>query len=166
MTRECSCTRTTKVVESGETVQTWYEPRTALVTTETPTTTWHQHVPPGDAPWVYGPVRSSRGTEIGTPLAGWAAYRATKRHEYVRRVESTRSALVPIDQVVVATEGDECAVIVGDDVVDVEGGSLVAVHLHATETALVRTGVADARLVRFRSVSEPSANDGSFINGT
>lgn len=136
----------TSVQEDGEEIRTWYEPRTALVTTTRKAGTHHEHIASDGTPWVYGPVHTAHDETIGTPLAALATRRAAQHHPRLLRVGASGSQLVPVDQLVVGT-----TVILGDDALDVGDEGVRSIHLHATDTTLSRAGSPDDAIVRFRT---------------
>jgi len=115
---------------------TWYEPRAGLVTTERGTVVTHKRVP-SDERWVYGPVRAPGGEPVGTPLAAWVTYRAAAHATRLRVVDPGGSELVPVDQLVVATEGG-AVVLLGNDAIDVDATFVASLHVQATKTTFVR----------------------------
>ena len=143
----------TSLQENGEETRTWYEPRAELVTTTARAGTHHEHVPRGDAPWVYGPVHTARGEAIGTPLAALAMERASQQRTRLLRVGPAGSQLVPVDQLVVATGENTSTVVLGDDAVDVDRIGVRSLHLHTGDGVLERTGDADDGIVRFRAAT-------------
>ena len=96
---------------------------------------------PADAPWVYRAGSGRRGL-IASPLAGWVAMRAAASATVVRVIEPERrrSYLVPIDQVVVATELGT-TVVLGDDAIDADDRFVTEVRLIERDITLRRVDV-------------------------
>lgn len=93
---------------------------------------------PDDAPWVYAPLVTGgpQGVAIATPVAAWVTLRAIEAAPNARVVDSDGlwSNLTPADQLVVE-DGASRFVVVGDDVIEINGDLVASMWLNSLDVA-------------------------------